>query len=78
MEGGCDKMATKSILKTIHIKSPKSASRLVSALENASGKSSKAVEMTRTASDASQKDECNWPAEKKNDRIQAHKFEINA
>lgn len=56
MEGGCDKMATKSILKTIHIKSPKSASRLVSALENASGKSYKAVEMTRTASDASQKE----------------------
>ena len=53
MEGDCGKMATKSILKTIHIKSPKSANRLVSALENASGKSYEIVKLTRPASDAS-------------------------
>ena len=52
-KGGCGRMATKSILKTIHIKSPKSAKRLVSALENASGKSSKMVKLARPASDAS-------------------------
>lgn len=46
-------MATKSILKTIHIKSPKSAKRLASALENASGKTAKETEFSRGASDAS-------------------------
>lgn len=46
-------MATKSILKTIHIKTPKNAQRLTSALENAAGKAAKKVELTRGASDAS-------------------------
>ena len=41
-------MATKSILKTIMLKKPKAAQSLVSALENADGKSSKKVTMSRT------------------------------
>ena len=41
-------MATKSILKTIHIKKRKSALSLVNALENASGKSSKDVHYQRS------------------------------
>ena len=45
-------MATKSILKTVHIKSSKSARRLASALENAAGKHGQEVQITRPASDA--------------------------
>lgn len=44
-------MATKSILKNIDIKDKKLGKSLLSALENASGKSSKEVEMTRTYTD---------------------------
>ena len=46
-------MATKSILKTIHIKQKKTALRLVQALENAKGKGEKDVIMTRGYSEAS-------------------------
>lgn len=46
-------MATKSILKTIYIKQKEPATRLVSALENASKKGAKAVEMSRSYSEAS-------------------------
>lgn len=49
-------MATKSILKTIHIKKRKSALSLVNALENASGKSSKDVHYQRSYSYASKED----------------------
>ncbi len=41
-------MATKSVLKTILIKDRRSASSLVTALENASGKKSKDVTVSRT------------------------------
>ncbi len=51
-------MATKSILKTIHIKTPKNAQRLTAALENASGKSAKDVALRRSVSDASRDDIC--------------------
>lgn len=51
-------MATKSILKTIHIKTPKNVQRLTSALENASGKASKEVELRRGVSDASRDEIC--------------------
>lgn len=51
-------MATKSILKTIHIKTPKSAQRLTSALENASGKAAKEVKLSRMASEASRDEIC--------------------
>lgn len=49
-------MATKSILKTIHIRSPKCAKRLVSALENAAGKASAEVHLRQAVSDASRSD----------------------
>ena len=49
-------MATKSILKTIHIKNQKSALALVNALENANGKAKKRVSMTRSYSDASREE----------------------
>lgn len=41
-------MATKSVLKTILIKDRRSADSLVTALENASGKKSKDVTVSRT------------------------------
>lgn len=44
-------MATKSILKNVMIKDRHSARRLVSALENASGKSEKKVTLSRTYSE---------------------------
>lgn len=44
-------MATKSILKNVDIKDKTLGKSLLSALENASGKSSKEVEMTRTYTD---------------------------
>lgn len=49
-------MATKSILKTIHIKNRKSAFALVRALENAHGKSEKKVPMQKAYSDVSRSD----------------------
>lgn len=49
-------MATKSILKTIHIKRRKPVYALVRALENAKNKSEKDVTMTRSYSEASRSD----------------------
>lgn len=49
-------MATKSVLKNIDIKSPSSARALVSALENAKGKSSQPVISKRSFSDASREE----------------------
>lgn len=49
-------MATKSILKTVHIKNPQSAERLISALEFAAAKPSKEPDVTVAASDASRED----------------------
>lgn len=49
-------MATKSILKNIHIKSLKSSSSLLRALENAQGKSSKPVNYDRPVSEASREE----------------------
>lgn len=46
-------MATKSILKTIHIKNKKTAQALIQALENAKGKKAKDVTMSRMHSTAS-------------------------
>lgn len=45
-------MATKSILKNVDIKSPKLGKSLVVALENASGKKTKNVTLSRTYSEA--------------------------
>ena len=49
-------MATKSILKTIHIKERGAAIALVRALENAKGKSKKKVTLKRIPSEASRSD----------------------
>lgn len=49
-------MATKSVLKTIHIKKRRSAISLVRALENASGKASKDVQFQRGYSVASKEE----------------------
>jgi len=49
-------MATKSVLKSIHIKDEKVVRRLASALENAAGKSAKMVAYTRSFSDASREE----------------------
>lgn len=49
-------MATKSILKTVHIDNPQSAERLISALEYAAAKPSKETEISVAASDASRED----------------------
>ncbi len=49
-------MATKSILKTIHIKESGAATALVRALENAKGKAEKEVVFKRTPSEASRAD----------------------
>ena len=61
-------MATKSILKTVHIKERKSASALVNALENAKGKSAQKVEFKRMPSDAS-RDEIREMFGARNDRV---------
>lgn len=45
-------MATKSILKNVDIKDKKLGKSLVVALENAAGKSSKDVQLSRTYEDA--------------------------
>lgn len=49
-------MATKSILKTIHIKEPGAAAALAGALENARGKAEKEVVFHRSPSEASRAD----------------------
>lgn len=49
-------MATKSVLKTVDIKTRTSALALVNALENAKGKSSQPVKNNRTFSDASREE----------------------
>lgn len=49
-------MATKSILKTIHIKSPRAARNLAAALENAQGKHAKEVHLSKGCSEASRED----------------------
>lgn len=49
-------MATKSILKTIHIKKSKSALALVRALENAKKKKDKDVLMSRPYSEATREE----------------------
>ena len=49
-------MATKSILKTIHIKKSRSVASLVDALEHAKGKQAKEVTMSRTYSTASREE----------------------
>lgn len=49
-------MATKSVLKTVHIKDAKAARRLASALENAKGKQSQEVRMSRSVSTASREE----------------------
>ena len=46
-------MATKSILKTVHIKSPKAARKLASALEHANRKPFKEVRLSKGYSEAS-------------------------
>lgn len=61
-------MATKSILKTIHIKEHKAALALVKALENAKGKSEQPVYFKRRASDAS-RDEIRKMFGAANDRV---------
>lgn len=49
-------MATKSVLKNIDLKTRRSANALVSALENAKGKSEQIVVKQRTFSDASREE----------------------
>lgn len=49
-------MATKSVLKTIHIKKHRNALALVNALENAKGKASEDVYFQRPYSTASRED----------------------
>jgi hypothetical protein len=49
-------MATKSILKTVCIRSKKSALRLVKALESTSAKRPKQISFSRPYSDASRED----------------------
>lgn len=49
-------MATKSILKTVDIRTEKSARRLANALENASNKAAKQVKYSRSVSTASAED----------------------
>lgn len=56
VEKGVWTMATKSILKTIHIKEPGAAAALVRALENAKGKSEKEVVFQRPPREASRAD----------------------
>lgn len=61
-------MATKSILKTVRIKSSKSAIALVNALENAKNKSAKEVKLSKPYSEASE-EEILQMFEKNHDRI---------
>jgi len=49
-------MATKSILKTVDIRTERSAKRLANALEHAKGKSAKPVEHSRSVYTASVED----------------------
>lgn len=49
-------MATKSILKTIHVKERSVVNALVGALENAKGKQAKDVFLSRSCSDMSRQD----------------------
>lgn len=49
-------MATKSVLKSVDIKTRESALALVNALENAKGKHAQPVTKTRTFSDASREE----------------------
>lgn len=49
-------MATKSILKTVDIRTERSAKRLANALEHAKGKSAKPVELSRSVYTASAED----------------------
>lgn len=49
-------VATKSVLKSIHIKDKKAAVRLVCAMENAAKKKSQDVGQTRMFSDASREE----------------------
>ena len=49
-------MATKSILKTIHIKDRRSIQALVRALEHAQGKSAQPVKFQRSVSEASREE----------------------
>ena len=56
IEGGDVNMATKSVLKAIHIKDRRAAAALVSALEHAKGKSEKDVKMSRSYSEASKEE----------------------
>lgn len=61
-------MATKSILKTVHIKERKSALALANALEHAKGKAAQKVSFNRTPSEAS-RDEIRAMFGVKNDRV---------
>ena len=60
--GGSDRkeevesVATKSILKTIHVGNRRPAAALIRALENAKGKAAKEVVMSRGYSEASRED----------------------
>lgn len=49
-------VATKSVLKSVHIKDKKSAVRLVNAMEHAEGKRSQIVTHSRPFSDASREE----------------------
>lgn len=49
-------MATKSVLKTVDVKSKNAALSLVNALENAKGKHTQHVKTTRTFSDANREE----------------------
>lgn len=49
-------MATKSILKTIHIKDPRAARQLANALEYAAERPAKEVAMSKIVSEASRED----------------------
>lgn len=54
--GGCDCVATKSVLKNINIKTRDAALLLVNALENAKGKHTQQVKKTCVFSDASREE----------------------
>ena len=49
-------MATKSVLKSVEIKSKETAISLISALENAKGKHAKPIVVQRSFSDASREE----------------------
>lgn len=65
-------MATKSVLKTVLIKDRRSASSLVAALENACGKKSKEVIISRTCSELG-RDEIKRFFGETNDGVQSSK-----